>query len=156
MAKAGKTSVFDPRDARAAIKKHLQRLQNSSNGVQFEAQRHEVDMVNLLVDLAQDESNPATLRRQCALDVVTLARGVPKPWLHTGEDLNADTPGNAGLGATVGQELEAAKQTSALDEQLAQLTARNVHPRDWPENVRSVAADMIAYYENEEANTITP
>lgn len=143
-------AVVDPKMARDAVKKHLQRLQNSSNGVQFEAQLHERDMVTLLVDMAQDADMPPAIRRACANDVLVYARGQPKTWLHDGETINPALPGAAGLGATIGQELDAARQTARLHEQLALLTASNTHPRDWPEEVRSIATDIVKFYDAEE------
>lgn len=143
-------AVVDPKMARAAVKKHLQRLQNATNGVQFTAQLNEVEMTELLVDLARNPEMPPSLRRQCALDVLAYARGQPKTWLHDGETIDSAAAGAAGMGATIGQELEAARQTAKLHEQLALLTAANVHPRDWPEDVRSIAGEMIAFYDAEE------
>lgn len=146
-----KTFTVNSQSARDAIKKHLIRLQNANNGVQFEAQIHERDAVNVLVEMMHNEDLPAALRRQVALDITILARGTPKPWLHTGEDINPEAEGGSGLGATVGQELAAAKITADLHKELDRLTSMNVHPRDWPEEVRSVATDMVLYYEGEDA-----
>lgn len=149
--KAGKTALtIDPRKARDAVKKHLMRLQNATNGVQFTAQLHEVEMTELLVEMARNPIMPPGLRRQCALDVLNYARGAPKVWLHDGETIEPGAPGGAGLGATISQEIDAAKQTARLHEQLALLTASNVHPSMWPPEVRAVAADMVAFYDAEE------
>lgn len=143
-------AVVDPKMARDAVKRHLTRLQNSSNGVQFEAQLHEREMVTLLVDMAQDALMPPSLRRACANDVLVYARGQPKAWNHDGETINPASAGTSGLGATIGQELDAARQTARLHEQLALLTASNTHPRDWPDDVRAIATDIVRFYDAEE------
>lgn len=132
--------------------KHLRRLQNATNGVQFVAQLHEREAVELLVEFMHDPLLPVTLRRQCAIDVTQLARGAVRPWVHTGETINPEAEGTAGLGATVRQEIEAAQNTATLHHQLNMLTAANVHPRDWPADVRAVAADMVAYYAADDAS----
>lgn len=104
-------------------------------------------MTEILIEFARDVELPAQFRRQCAMDVLEYARGKPKLWLHDGETIDPAAAGAAGLGATIGQEIDAAKQTARLHEQLARLTAQNIHPRDWPEDVRKVAMDMVAFYD---------
>lgn len=143
-------AIVDPKIAREAVRKHLARLQGSNNAVQFQAQRYETEMVDLLAQFARDPDLPPALRRQTAIDVLTYARGAVKPWLHDAETIDPTAQGAAGLGATIGQELEAARQTAGLHEQLARLTAANVHPRDWPAEVRSVAAGLVAFYDAED------
>jgi len=150
--RAGKTlaASINPKEARAAVVKHLKRLNSAVNVTQFTAQLHERDMIELLVDMAENVTMPPSIRRQCAIDVLTFARGQPRPWIHDGETVDPNMPGTSGLGATVGQEIEAARQTAKLHQQLAMLSASNVHPRDWPEEVRQIAGDMVAFYEQED------
>lgn len=144
-------AVVDPKMARDAVKKHLARLQSANNATQFTAQRHEEAMVTLLVDMAEDPLMPPALRRACANDVLVYARGQPKAWLHNGETINPALPGSSGIsGATIGDEIEAARQTARLHEQLALLTASNTHPRDWPDDVRAIATDIVRFYDAEE------
>jgi len=140
--------TYTPTQVRTAITKHLKRLNDSTNKVQFQAQLYEVEMIDLLADFARTEDYPLSLRRQCALDVLNYARGQPKTWLHDGQTVDPQAQGNSGLGATVIQEIEAAKATADLHAKVAQLTAANVHPSEWDEEVRSVAGDIVEYYEN--------
>jgi hypothetical protein len=135
--------------AQTAVMKHLKKLKGSTNVTQFTAQLFEEQMVLMLKQFALDPEIPVTIRRQCALDVLTLARGQPRPWLVDPNTINPQALGGAGFGATVGQEIEAAKFTTDLHQQLADYTARNVHPRNWPAEVRAIATDMVAYYEDQ-------
>ena len=156
MKKIGKVSWVDPHAARNAVARHINKLQASNNGVQFQAQIYEREAVDTLVALMRDEEMPPSLRRQCALDVATLARGQPKVWLHDGETIDPNAQGAAGFGATVAQEIEATTISVDLHLKLADYTRRNIHPRDWPEEVRAVATDMVNYYETEDVELLPP
>jgi hypothetical protein len=149
-------ATLNASQARSAVTRHLQKLNSSCNVTQFTAQLHEKDMVELLASFAQDTSGaiPPALRRQCAIDVLTFARGQPRPWLHDGLTVDPNSPGQSGFNATVAEEIAAAKLTADLYRQLNDLTARNIHPRDWPENIRAISTDIVAYYEAEEDNEI--
>jgi len=140
-------AVVDPKMAREAVRKHLARLQSSSNALVFTAQKNEEAMVQLLVDMAQDALMPPALRRACANDVLVYARGSIKPFFHDGHTIDSAAPGSAGLGATVGQELEAARQTARLHEQLNMLVGSNVHPSLWPDDVKSISSGLIDFYD---------
>jgi hypothetical protein len=145
---------LDARAAKVAVSKHLLKLNASVNVTQYTAQLHEREMVELLVQMANDtEGMPPSIRRACANDVIVLARGHPRPWFVDPETVNPAAEGTAGFGATVGQEIEAVKLTVDLQRQLNELTSRNIHPSKWPAEVRAVASDMVAYYEDEESSS---
>ena len=151
-----KPSTLDPQLARDVVASHLKRLRANTNGVVFTAQNHEVEMVELLVEFARDPEQPPAFRRHCAVDVITFARGTVKPWIHDGETINPQAEGGSGIkGASVQDEITAAKNTARLHEQLTALIGGNVHPSQWPPDVRKVSAEMVEFYENED-NTFIP
>jgi hypothetical protein len=53
-------------------------------------------------------------------------------------------------GLTVSQQIAAAKAQSALHQRLDELVRKNVHPSEWPDDVREIAGDIIAGIEVEE------
>ena len=118
---------------------------------QVTAQAHETRMVEILANMAENEDLPAPVRIQAAVHVVTFARGQPKVWINKGETPDTAADGASGLG-TVGQEIEAARNTARLHRQLNALTARNIHPREWPADVVEIAGDMVAYYADDEGS----
>lgn len=138
--------TLDPSAARIAIAKHLSNLTqlHSVNMAQFRAQVHEEEMVQTLVEFVRDEEMPAPFRRQCAIDVVTFARGGIRVWAHAGETINPNTQGESGN--TVGDEITAARNTTALYEKFDKLVAAGVHPDDWPDDVRQIAGELIDHY----------
>lgn len=138
-----------PEQARGAIIRHFAHL-NAAGGVnmaQFEAQRAEQSMVRVLVDMATDVSGeiPHALRARCAMDVVAIARGPLKPWLHQGEtvDPNARAPDEK---RTVGENMESAQVLADVSEELDRLVSRRVPPEQWPEHVRAAVGDTLSYY----------
>lgn len=150
--KAGKTfaASINPREARAAVVKHLRRLNSAVNITQFSAQLYEQEMVETLVEMVRNEATAPSLRRQCAIDVLTFARGAVRPWVHMGETVNPQAEGTSGLNATVGEEIEAAKNTARLHAQLDLYIAQNKPPSEWPEDVRTIAGEMLTYYDTED------
>ncbi len=134
-------------DARLAVAQHLRKLKGGLNMAQLRAQTHEEGMVDLLATMARNGDVPYAIRRQCAVDVITFARGNPKPWLHDGKSID---PGSLGeTGNTIADEIEAAKHTTSLWKQIDWLRANNVPPAQWPEDVRQVAGDLIEVYGDE-------
>jgi hypothetical protein len=70
----GRRSVasMSPKEIREQAAKHFRNLVHAGgpNLAVFRAQIHEEAMVELLVGLANDATVAASLRRQCALDVI--------------------------------------------------------------------------------------
>jgi hypothetical protein len=73
---------------------------------------------------------------------VLYARGPVIPWVHDGKTI--DPAGITPRGRTIDAEIEAAKAHSALHQRLDDLIRRNVHPDEWPDDVREIAGDLIA------------
>jgi hypothetical protein len=147
-------SKIDPKKAREAIARHFQALMQKSgvNVTQFKAQIYEEEMVDMLAGFARDMTQPTSLRRQCAIDIITYARGLPKPWIHVGDTVNPEAEGK--VGETVGQEINAARLTANIYQQLDELVRRGVHPDSWPADVRQAAGEALAYY-SEAASAVT-
>jgi hypothetical protein len=136
-------SSMSPKEIREQAAKHFRKLVSAAgtNLVQFRAQIHEEEMVELLVGFTRDISLSPTLRRQCALDVIQLARGPQAPWYHDGQTINPHAMGETGN--TVQQEIEEARKTSNLFTKLDEMIRSNTHPSTWPEEVRIAAGEML-------------
>jgi len=146
------TTALTERDAanlHRMARKQFDRLMNTDgvNLATYQAQLVEQDMVKMLAGLALDTSGytSPSLRRQCAMDVLTIARGVPKLWVHDGQTVSpsAVTP----TGQTMGDLIEAAQTTAQLAQELDRLTREKIPPNEWPEDVRAMVGDAITYFE---------
>jgi hypothetical protein len=115
------------------------------NLAQFRAQIHEEEMVELLVGFSRDLTLPASLRRQCAIDVVTFARGRIEPWQHEGQTIDPQATG--GSGHAIGEEIQAARLTAEGYERLNDLIMRRVPSDQWPEDIRELAGQALLEYE---------
>jgi hypothetical protein len=130
-----------------AIRKHFTHLSSSKGSVnlaQYAAQRHEEEMTEMLIGFARDISQPAFFRRECALDVLKIARGPIEPWKHDGKTIDQNAIGHTG--STVGTEIEATRLTTALHEAVADLTMRGIPVELWPADVREAAGQLVAAY----------
>jgi hypothetical protein len=143
-----------PEDVREVVGRHFRSLTSKAgvNFAQYKAQQHEEEMVELLVGFTQDATLTANLRRQCALDVILVARGPQAPWLHSGETIipgMASQDPNGPPGRTVGDDIESARRAADVQGELASLVMRKVPPAEWPEHVKLAAGEAIAYFELE-------
>jgi hypothetical protein len=143
LGRRGGVETMTPQEIRQQAAKHFRKLSAASgvNLAQFKAQASEEAMVDLLVGFAHDISVATSLRRQCALDVITIARGPQSPWYHDGKTIDPQAIGETGK--TVGHEIEEARKTSALYTQLDELIRSNTDPRLWPDSVRVLAGEML-------------
>lgn len=91
-------------------------------------------MVDLLHDIALAPDTPLSLRRQCALDVLTVARGEPGRLPEGSETV--DPAATGATGATVGEEIAAARESAALFAELDGLVRNRVPFVDWPDRVK--------------------
>ena len=107
---------------------------SGANKARYRAQMFEEEMVDLLRDIAFAPETPASLRRQCALDVLVVARGEPGGLPAGAETVDPNAKGNTG--ATVGEEIEAARTSAALFAELDSLVRNRVPFVDWPERVK--------------------
>ena len=140
-----------PAQVRASVAKHFRHLMGPERGInmsQFTAQLRERDMVELLVGFALDATLPAPLRRDCALDVIRIARGPIAPWIHDGRTI--DPGGIAASGKAVGDEIAEIERTATLYQQLDELVRRGVPPELWPEAVRQAAGSFLESYSKDE------
>jgi hypothetical protein len=143
--------MADADKARKAVARRFMRLVDSSSGInvsQFAAQLHEMEAIEFFVGIMNDITVPTALRMQCAEKIVLYARGPVVPWAHDGKTIDpaAITP----RGRTIGEEIETAKAHSALHQRLDDLIRRNIHPNEWPDDIRAIASDLIAGMEAEE------
>jgi hypothetical protein len=137
--------MADADKARKAVARRFMRLVDSGSGInvsQFAAQLHEQEAVEFFVGIMRDISVPTALRMQCAEKIVLYARGPVIPWEHDRKTIDPATITQSG--STVSQQIAAAKAHSALHQRLDDLIRRNVHPDDWPDDVREIAGDLIA------------
>lgn len=143
---ARKIERLPAHQARDAVVSHFRKLTGAAgiNLAQFRAQLHEEEMVELLVGFTRDITLPASLRRDCAKDVVTIARGPIQPWIHLGETIDPQAEGRTGN--TVGAEIEAARLTSRMYEQITQLTMKGVPFEAWPEELKAAADPSMASF----------
>jgi len=140
-------TTLNPQEARAAVAKHFRRLTNSQTGVnlaQFQAQLKEQEAVRLIQGFMEDPTLPVAFRKECALDVIKIARGPITPWFHDGKSVDPNAEGQTGQ--TVGTEIEAAKLTAELHERLNDLVMRKVPVDRWPEDVRAAAGEFMATF----------
>lgn len=144
---------LDPQKALSVVGRHFRRLVSHGgvNMAEFHAQLIEVEMVQILEGFAKDVTVPVSLRRQCALDVLLLARGPSIPWPRNGKtvDVNEQTP----MGGTVGDAIDAARVSADLYQTLDDLVRRRVPPAEWPPEVREAAGAAIAFYDSEPAES---
>ena len=141
------TAPATPAQIRASVAKHFRHLMGPERGInmsQFTAQLRERDMVELLVGFALDATLPAPLRRDCALDVIRIARGPIAPWIHDSRTIDPD--GISPSGKPVADEIEEIRKTAELHQRLDELVRRGVPPALWPEAVRQAAGDFLASY----------
>ena len=118
------------------------------NMVQFTAQRFEEDAVKFVNDCIYAEEVPLAVRIECAERIVTWARGKPRDWAHNGETINPEAPGT--IGATVGEEIAAAKEAAVVYGELDRLVRAAVPYKDWPAELRSRAEAQVFADESEE------
>ena len=139
----------DALELHRAARRHFTRLTeiDGVNMAQFTAQRYEEEMVKVLVGMALDVTGTTApgLRRQCALDVITVARGVPKPWLNDGQTIDPNAPVGDGS-QTMGDLIEAAKTSAEMYEELDGLVRRKVPPEQWPQKIREMVGDAISHF----------
>ena len=114
----------------------------------FRAQLHEEEAVQVLIDMYRDPETAPGLRRQCALDVVSIARGPMAPWAHNGATIVEDGI-NPNTGLKIADEIDAQRRLSELHQQLDELVRQNVPADKWPEDVRVMAGDLIGYLDIE-------
>ncbi len=139
--------VIDVNEARAAIASHMLSLTSRPgvNMAMFRAQSFEQECVETLMGFVRDDELPPAIRRSCALDIVTIGRGAIRTWYHTGETVQPDAPGEA-PGTTIGQEIQAARNTTELHEKLNKYVSEGVHSDDWPADIRNLVGDLINHY----------
>lgn len=113
---------------------------------EFQAQTHAADMVDILAAFAWDVTKPDDFRRQCANDVLDRAYGKPTMKAHFEM---VDPSADAGDGSTVGQTIKAACAAAQDFQDLDELVRRKVPQDQWPERLRKLAGDAIAYYSEE-------
>ena len=117
---------------------------------QFRAQLHEEAMVEVLVGFAQDMNLAPSLRRDCARDVIAIARGPLAPvGAPNGETIDPSVAREGG--GTVGDEIVAIRATAELYQRLDELVRREVPPELWPEDVRAIAGNLAASYAEDDA-----
>lgn len=120
------------------------------NMVQFTAQRFEEEAVKFVNSCIYADEVPLAVRLECADRIVTWARGKPRDWAHTGETIHPEAPGT--IGATVGEEIAAAKAAAVLYGEMDRLVRAGIPYKEWPEKVRNMAeAEAFA---DEEAEPI--
>jgi len=139
-------STMGPKEAREVIGSHFRRL-TSSTGVNmavFRAQLHEEEMVKVIAGIALDPLQLPSIRISAASKVLEIARGAIRPWVHDGQTVDPRAEGITG--ATVGEEIQAARMTAELYEEINALTMKRVPPEQWPESVRLAAGNLLATY----------
>jgi hypothetical protein len=145
MGRRSVATMADADKARKPVARRFMRLVDSGSGInvsQFAAQLQEQEAIEFFVGIMRDITVPTALRMQCAEQIVLYARGPVIPWAHDGKTIDpaAITP----RGRTIDEEIEAAKAHSSLHQRLDDLIRRNVHPDEWPDDVREIAGDLIA------------
>lgn len=128
---------------------HFRELQGriGVNLAQFQAQQREEDAVRLIAGFMDDINLPAPFRRQCAIDIVTMARGPIAPWQHDAQTIEVTVIGNTG--SQVGDEIQAVRLATDLHQRIADLVMRRVPSDRWPEDVREAAGHLIMTYSEE-------
>jgi hypothetical protein len=119
------------------------------NLAQFRAQCHEEEMVELLVGFTRDVTLPASLRRDCAKDVILIARGPIEPWEHNGASIDPAAEGRTGNPVAV--EIDAARLSSRAYEEIASLAMRQVPFEAWPEYLKPYADPSLATFTSTDA-----
>lgn len=151
----GRRSVtsMSPEEVRSLVSRNFRRLVNTTgiNLAQFEAQIHESEAIRLLWEFAVDENNPKAFRRDCAKDVLLYARGAIRTWQHDGETIDPSAQGVTGR--PIGQEINAVRLATDLQQQLADLVAGKVPVSAWPPEVIEAAGAAVTYYREELAES---
>jgi hypothetical protein len=123
----------------AAAFLHERSKRSGINMSQFTAQLHEIRCVETLVGFASDDTLPEPFRAQCCKDVIELARGKPKVWLHDTATINPAAPSlRDPEHRTVADDIAEVKTMSACYEELNALVSAGVHTNDWPDRVRDL------------------
>jgi hypothetical protein len=139
-AKNRATPARDIRQTAAAFQKLAAHA--TVNRLQFEAQRHEADVVRLMRGLMSDITVPVDQRIAASKLLATWARGLPKPWFHDGKTIYADDITSSGL--TVAQQVAEAERLTAISAEVDRLVAARVPWRDWPADVRAAVEPLMA------------
>jgi hypothetical protein len=141
-----KTRLKQPaNDAEAARRAAAAFLQARSklggvNLAQVTAQMHEIECVEQLVSFMRDESLPPALRRDCCIDILTIARGKPRVWLHDGRTVDPAAPSlRDPERRTVGDDIADLSVATALYQQFNTLVSQGIHSSEWPDAVRALA-----------------
>ena len=117
------------------------------NKAQFEAQRLEVEMVGLIRDIAYESDTPPSLRLEAAKYIITLARGPIAPWSNKGLTIDPDDKGT--VLDSVGDELRASTDMTALYGEMDDLVRSRVPFTQWPDRVKQLA-EAAAFSDTEE------
>jgi hypothetical protein len=126
----------------------------SVNLAQFHAQRYERSAVDNIAGLFQDFTQPARLRLEAAVTLLTIARGKPREWLHDGQTI--DPTARLESGETVEQGARVVDIENELHLKLYDLVKAKVHPDEWPDSVKRLVADTELDLYADEAVVIRP
>lgn len=147
----GRRSVdaLDPVRSRELAAKQLRTLLSHYDLAEFEAQIHAADMVTILAGFAKDATQAPDFRRQCANDVLDRAYGRPATKATV---TIVDPSAKNDAGSPVREEIEATRVTAEAYQELDDLVRRKVPPEQWPERIRALAGEAIAYYAGESSS----
>lgn len=142
--------LMTPEQARSAVIKHFSHLTSTGgvNMAQYEAQKNETEMVQVLVGFALDTSGEIapSLRAKCAMDVLAIARGPLREWVHDGRTVEPAAPRTDGREGTQGEAIESAQASADVAAELDRLVAQRVDPALWPGHVKAVVGDAISFF----------
>jgi hypothetical protein len=144
-----KTIPADPRDLRRLVATISDAAATKAgvNLARWRAQLVEEEMVATLVDFVRDITLTPNFRRECAKDILELARGKIAPQMHDGETINPAEPTSDG--STVGAYIES-QRVEATKWMLLDQYVGKVPVAQWPESVRLAAGDLVSVYSEDE------
>ena len=107
------------------------------NKAKYRAQCIEEEAVDMLRDLMFDPETAPGLRRECALDIIRVARGEPGRISDDPRTIDGDATGTSGR--KVDEEINAARVSASLFARLDALVRNQVPYDDWPDEIKHLS-----------------
>jgi hypothetical protein len=120
------------------------------NKAKYRAQCIEEEAVDMLRDIMTGIETPLSLRRECALDIIRVARGEPGRLPDDARTVEVEAVG--GSGQKVGDEINAARVSAALFARLDSLVRNRISYNEWPDEIKRLS-EAAAFAPDEDSET---
>ena len=145
-------ALLPPEEIRRRTLNRLMRVNDLTgvNKAKYRAQCIEEEAVDMLRDIMTGIETPLSLRRECALDIIRVARGEPGRLPDDARTVEVDAVG--GSGQKVGEEINAARVSAALFARLDSLVRNRIPYNEWPDEIKRLS-EAAAFAPEDDAPT---